>query len=361
MVKPFTNGFRWVELLDNALYSWSHIFGRFNNVEKISVECCGRLEHPETTYTNTFLQQRGLNLEDGLEYDPWIEDSSINKAWASSLILGLHLPSVRSLDLTWANTDNLDRFTTVNRLLGTGYRSAFKGNTSHLSRLTLTIRGVKGTHGSRGWEGRTGSAAGVRFWQKALNSMPNLEFLNFVDDLTSDEELMFTDSSMSNSNESVLEWLLPGLKAPKLRTLRFDRVLFDKSTIATLLQTVLPYLKNLVLKDANLTMANVERGSDLTESMLRHVQGKSWVDLCCSVHEIQPACRVQIICPFSNIHESYQPRFRLHSKYVKELQKLEEVDIHIGDSRYSSEQAPDTLSEYRKSMTETVLDSADLL
>jgi hypothetical protein len=84
---------------------------------------------------------------------PFLQDDAANIGWASSIVLKTAPSTVRSLRLGLANLDNFNSFSTVNRVLSLGYRWPHIRPDLELevTRLSLTLRGIAGTHGSQIW------------------------------------------------------------------------------------------------------------------------------------------------------------------------------------------------------------------
>jgi hypothetical protein len=329
MFEPFTDPQRWTKLFRLASLSWLLILERFPNVERIDVGCCRLIEHPSPTATNLFLQrsQRSPAFYDRLVgSDEWPFDESVNRAWASCHVLNIVPRSVRALRLTWAHTDNLHGFATVNHLLDLGY--SMQTHSSYITKLNLTIMGVPGTHGSRGWQkNAAGSATGVRYWRKAINSMESLEYLEIRDEQGYDKDLHFTDLSMSDQDECILDWFLPGLKPPRLRALALDGFRYNYATIAESLRQLWPHLDSLTFANPKLVLwgqGDIETNERAVQAVhtaeqSQFLQGHGWCRLCEDLDAAFPEGRIILSNAASGI--GYEVERAVDAKCVQKLRE----------------------------------------
>lgn len=327
MIEPFTNNRRWHQLLSTANGSWGRVFRSFENLEKISVGICERVDQPRPTYTNTFVLQHGpLVVED--TFPQFVEDSAVNTGWASSVISRLAPPTVRSLQLSMANMDNYNSVATVNRILSISYRCPdIDPRIVRITRLSLSFRGVVGIHGDRDWHGDTGSAGGLRFWKNTLSAFHMLQHLELRNELSINEEIRFSELERSDTKASLLECILPGLVLTQLRTLRLCDFLLDKDTTVNTLSGHWPRLETIMFEDVQLMMQSPD---DSISFDLDHVQGQSWVNVCSGLLENYPGVKIELHRPVSNINNLDD--YRLHHKYIEKLQHLGGVRLDLGGS-----------------------------
>ena len=329
MVEPFIDSMRWPRLVSSA-QTWGRVLNSLENLETVEVGCCERVDHPWPTVTHHFVQQHGKDVVRA-EQPAYVEDDTINKGWASLLLVTIPINAL-TYKLTWAQTDNLTTWATVNRLLGMGYDLASRTSiVNDMKRLTLTLEGAYGTHGSRDWQGTTGTAAGVRFWQSALNKMPNLAHLTLCNQTTPDDEKLFTGLGMTNIRGNVMDWFLPGLNPPSLRTLRLQDFAFDKATVSSTFKSMKTFLNTLILDDCILVDWEEEtEGAALDEVLLLHIQGGSWADFSQDLKDHHPGRLIKLIRPLSRIHKGNE--YRLHPKSVEQITRYEGVALNIGGS-----------------------------
>jgi hypothetical protein len=326
MVEPFTDNRSWYRLLRSANISWGQIFGRFPNLEEISVGCCEIVDQPSPTCTNTFVRQHGKGVIDEPN-PPFFSDATINMAWASTMVIRTAPLHVRRLRLSMANMDNYNSFATINRLQSLSYRQPFDTRILRTTRLTLTLRGVAGTHGSKDWHGETGSAGSVRHWRSLLNSLRELQHLELHNGLSSDDRLPFSDGEASESGACILDWILPGLILTQLRTLRLCAFPLDTATIQTTFAGQWPCLEELIFDDILLVL-NRKEGSGLELDEVGHLQGKSWLETCCALSQKYTKTRITLSRPSSIICDAGYSS--LHPKYIKELNGLSGVVLVTG-------------------------------
>lgn len=323
MIGPFTDNRRWHQLLTAANRSWGRIFRFFENLEEISVGTCERVDQPRPTFTNTFILQHGpLVVEDA--FPSFVEDSTVNTAWASSVISRSAPPTVRTLHLSMANMDNFTTVATVNRLLSLSYRCPdLDQNSVRVTRLSLSLRGVTGIHGDRDWHGDTGSAGSLRFWKKTLGSFHMLQHLELHNELSLDENIRFSELERSDTKACLLDCILPGLVLDQLRTLRLCDFLLDRASIVNTLSGHWPRLHAVTLDDVQLMFQRGDGPSPLFD--LDHLQGQSWVEVCSALLEKYPSLKIELNRPVSNINDVED--FRLHRKYIEKLQHMGGVHL----------------------------------
>ncbi|KAH7345983.1 hypothetical protein BKA66DRAFT_323989 [Pyrenochaeta sp. MPI-SDFR-AT-0127] len=332
LVEPFTDNRRWHQLFRTANNTWSQILRHFTHVEEISVGCCERVDQPRPTYTHTFLLEHGkFVLED--VHPRFVEDPTVNIAWASSVICRSAPPSVRSLRLSMANMDNFNSVATVNRLLSLSYRQPDASRyLTQITRLSLSLRGIAGIHGEQDWHGDTGSAGSVRFWKKILNSLGGLQHLELHNTLSIEEDLRFSELDNSDAKACILEWLLPGLVLNQLRSLRLCDFLLDKTSLQKTLSGQWPRLENLFFDDVHL-MLREEAGDNCTSARLEHLEGYSWVEVCRVLCEKHPGLRIELTQPMSNIN-GLEDHY-LHSKCIESILLTPGVVLDLGESHGS--------------------------
>jgi hypothetical protein len=247
-------------------------------------------------------------------------------AWASSIILKTAPSWVRHLQVSMANMDNFNSFATVNRLLSMSHRRSLQPHLLNTTSLCLTIRGIAGTHGSSDWHGDTGSAAYVRHWTSALNSLCELRHLELCDAMEVDSDLLFSDMEMSDTQASVLDWMLPKLTLNQLRTLRLSKFSLDEATIPDTFPDIWPCLETIILEDITLIM----RADELVvfnDEHLEHLKGASWPHACSWLLSHASMSRVKLIRPVAKINDV--DTLGLHENYVKSITELHGVDLEI--------------------------------
>ncbi|KAF2827464.1 hypothetical protein CC86DRAFT_369581 [Ophiobolus disseminans] len=230
MVGPFVDHDVWSRLRQTAHGSWGQIFSLFHNLQTISVGCCEIVDHPWPTASHVFVLEHGRDVCNELN-PPYVEDLTVNMAWASAEILQSAPPSVLRLKLSLANTDNFDSTSTVNELLSIGHTPPLQLQLPKITRLCPTFRGVAGTHGIKYAHDKTGSIGSVRPWINALNRLFNLRYLEFRDTPVDNSDLAFTDMENSVIDATILDWILPKLSLKRLHTLRVSTFLLDIATV----------------------------------------------------------------------------------------------------------------------------------
>lgn len=326
MVEPFINNSRWMQLVVSAGHAWGLILASFANLETVEVDSCGRTELPWGTSTHSFVLKYGKEIV--TQEDPmYFEDDTINKCWASILLAQLSAVKVRSFHLTWAQTDNLNSFATVNRLLAMGYDLGPAVH-NNMTRLVLTLEGVYGTHGSRDWHGNTGTAGAIRFWKRSLNGMANLQSLTLRNRLSHDEDRMFTNLDMTDIHGNVIDWLLPGLINNSLRSLRLEDFEFDKSTVTDTLKAIGSPLTTLTLMDCTLVdREENDESADAEREVIHHIQGHTWLNLCQELTALRPERRIKLIRPLSNVQGLRGYRF--HAAVIEQLRHCNGVNLDL--------------------------------
>ncbi|KAF2121798.1 hypothetical protein BDV96DRAFT_639883 [Lophiotrema nucula] len=331
LVEPFTDNRRWYKLLSSAIQTWPQIFNQFPNVNDLSVGICERDEHPWGTSTHQFVCQYGPTV---LSHpDPkFVEDPTANLAWASSIILQAAPHTVKTLGLSAANLDSLNSFSTVNRLLSMVYsRNTFLDgpHLDGITSLTLDVRGVEGTHGSKDWHGDTGSIGMARYWTRVLKAMKNLKYLDIQDILYPD--CSFTEGEESYTYACVLEWILPAIDFPKLETLRLRDSLVSRETLPKLLSRKMPSLKSVVLDEVHILLPETieDEGGEAEESSL--FKGQTWLEACQWLTSHFPGVEVHLVRPLMTLYKRTDspqnvPR-RLHSDWIRCIAKVKGVTL----------------------------------
>ncbi|KAF2260997.1 hypothetical protein CC78DRAFT_536026 [Lojkania enalia] len=300
LVEPFTDNRTWHRLLNSAIHFWPQIFTRFPNLRHIGVGVCERVDHPASTYTNLFIQEHGREVIHEVN-PPYVEDATVNLAWASSIVLQSAPPSVSSLQLSATHNDNLSSFANVNRLLGMVYRStAFLTDTRlvNIKNCTISIKGVAGTHGAKNWHGDTGSAGMVRYWRKVLSAMPNLTHLTLRLDVEG-RDLRFTNLEDSDPNGCILEWLLTDLNLDGLKELVLSDFLLRTDTINKIIGENTPTLTKLVLYHAKISL--LEPNADFTFRDEQYLNGAGWLGVCRGLTAKMPNLKCELIRPTSSL------------------------------------------------------------
>lgn len=337
LVEPFVDNRRWYVLLRNAQQSWGQVFHYFPNLQHIGVGCCERVDHPTGTYTNVFVSQFGRHVTCEAE-PPFVEDPTINMAWASALVLEGAPQTVRSLQLSMANMDNFNSFATVNRLLSIVYRnSQFLSLQPPLgvTELSITLRGVDGLHGELEWTGDTGSAGLLRYWKKVLGALRNLRYLEFREEVGDSPNLAFTSGEETDSNDNVVVWLLHHLKHNRLETLRLRDFFLDPDWFRDMFFTDWPNLKNIILDNTSLRWSTEDKGQEEHEqpseiTVRDHHNEKAWMRICQFLSNEYPSVNIHINQPAS--WGEIGGNYILLSKDVEELQRLPRVKLNVRPS-----------------------------
>jgi hypothetical protein len=312
--------------------SWAKIFNRFCNLESISVGCCDIVDQPSPTVTNTFVLQHGKGVIEE-PHPPYIEDGAVNMAWASALVIRTAPRTVRDLRLSMANMDNFNSFATINRLQSVIQHGRFTTRTMMITRLSITLRGIAGTHGNKEWHGDTGSAGSVRHWTTLLNSLEQLQHLEFHNALDASGILQFSHMELSDAKGCILDWILPELASRHLRTLRLCGFLLDEASILNTLADRWVSLQNLILEDISLMLRYTEN-SHAAEQQRRdsygdHLQGKSWLNIGRILTEDHPGVCIVLKRIASNVNEIND--YALHPRYVKQLEALPLVEVDVAE------------------------------
>lgn len=324
MVEPFTDNRTWYRLQRAALCSWRKIFGHFTNLTEISVGTCDILHQPPPTCTSSFVYQHGKGVIDE-PYPRFAEEPTVNMAWASSLVIRTAPAHVKHLKLSMANWDNFNSFATVNRLQSLSFRSPLKNHVVNLTNLTLDIRGLAGTHGSRDWEGDTGSAGSVQHWKDMLNSIKGLQHLELRDAMSTLDKFSFSSSELSVVDECILDWLLPDLVLNNLQTLCLSDFFLDVETIRTTLSGQWPVLNRIIFSDIKLMKRNKTTNSSEDETLSHHLDGKGWLDTCNALRDDHPGWFIILHRPASVGNSMYDYKFL--PKYLKMLQDMSNVKL----------------------------------
>jgi hypothetical protein len=337
MVEPFTDNRSWYRLQREASLSWGEIFGRFSNLEIISVGCCRIVDQPSPTSTHTFLLQHGKTVIH--EPSPsFVDDATVNMAWASSMVIRTAPTHVQELRLSLANMDNFNSFATINRLQSFSFRKPFNVRIMKTTRMRLALRGINGTHGSKDWTGDTGSAGSVRHWKTMLNSLEALQHLELYNVLSSSDLLPFSRMELSDQQASILDWILPDLRLKHLRTLRLcGGLLLDADTILNALSGHWPSLERLTIEDASLML----RDNDKTNTRAlwpNHLEGESWLYICRTLISRYPGVYIHLNRVSSNYDDTHE--HVVHPKYVNEIRGLPGVEIDPGEPYRHTPQIP---------------------
>jgi hypothetical protein len=316
-----------------AAQSWGEIFNRFCNLETISVGCCKIVDQPPPTATNTFVLQHGKSVVEEPS-PPYIEDGAVNMAWASALVIKTAPTAVRDLRLSMANMDNFNTFATVNRLQSLTQRAYLSTPTTTITRLSLTIGGIAGTHGSREWKGDTGSAGSVRQWTTTLNSLEQLQHLEFHNAQDASGILQFSQMELSDAKGCILDWILPELASRHLCTLRLCGFLLDEASIPNTLAGRWVSLQTLVLEDISLmlryTLNSHASGQYRIGDEIDHYQGKTWLNIARILTEAHPGVQIVLRRIASSINGAID--YSLHSKYIKQLEALPLVTVDTSEA-----------------------------
>lgn len=319
LVEPFTDNRRWQQLLRTASSTWGQVFGHFPDLEEISVGCCERVDQPRPTSTYAFFLQYGKDVVRDV-YPEFVEDSTTNLAWASSVVSKSAPPNVRSLRLSMSNMDNFNSVSTVNRLVSLTHRQFNPAKASiHITKLDLSLCGVAGTHGDRDYQGDTGSAGSVRLWRSVLTDLRSLQYLTLRNNLATDEPIRFSRMEKSDPYASVLGWLLPELALDQLQTLRICDFILDQAEVQTIFRAHWPRLERIVLDDVNLMIHWSGDIIDL-DLQLKHLQGNSWLDFCRSLREEQSNVRLELNKPVSCL--TNLRRYGLHPTFIDSIQSI---------------------------------------
>lgn len=324
MVEPFTDNRSWYRLLRAADASWPRVFKLFENLAEISVGTCEIVDHPAPTYTHTFVLQHGRDVIN--EPNPmYVQDRTVNKSWASSVVLKAAPPSVRTLRLSLANLDNFSSFATVNRLLTLGYRQPPGRGLSQITRLCLMLEGIKGTHGSEDHHGETASAGVVRHWKVMLNSVKTLQHLELKNALKM-SELSFSPQNLTDGLGCILDWILPDLILPQLRTLRLTEFVLDENIVPKTFAAEWPQLEYITFDDVKLMKRKKEEVL-FEEGHAQHLLGKSWVTVCNAIFQRHQHAHLALNRPVSVLNDGMD--HVLHPSSIRELRSMPNVELDV--------------------------------
>jgi hypothetical protein len=291
------------------------------------VGCCEIVDQPSPTVTHTFVLQHGKEVIKE-PYPPYIEDATVNMAWASAMVIRTAPKTVRDLRLSMANMDNFNSFATINRLQSLSHRRLFTTRAMMTTRLSLTLRGTAGTHGSKDWLGDTGSAGSVRHWKTMLNSLDQLQHLEFHNALDTSCILQFSTMELSDLKGCILDWVLPDLALRHLRTLRLCGFLLDIASLPETLAGRWMSLQNLILEDISLMLRHTD-SLNTRDNYIDHLQGKSWLRIGRILTDNHPGVQIALKRIASNVNDIND--HALHPKYVKQLEDLPLVEVDVGE------------------------------
>jgi hypothetical protein len=344
MVEPFVNSSRTTKLLESARITWRRIFGYLKHLEKISVGCCARVYMPQPTNTGRFILQHGKHVINDVK--PRLrEDATVNAAWASAIIIRTAPSSVRALELSVANVYPHATSSSTNRLLSSSHRNINKLNGStNITRLTLNIRGVAGTHGLRDMRNSTGSAGCVYLWKKMLNDMRHLQHLELKDAMSKSNKLKSPEIQDSDPKACILDWLLPELILDQLLMLRLCDFDLAKATMEQTLLGQWPKLEKLIFDHVGIMSRESLEESGSDQSDTEHMSGHSWVN----IWHILTAKRPGLCIGLNRVSSSDDnaKSFRFKPQYEEELR--ERTGLISDVKAVSSEVAP-AASELRQS------------
>ncbi|EUC46373.1 hypothetical protein COCMIDRAFT_35993 [Bipolaris oryzae ATCC 44560] len=295
MVEPFIQSWRWHPLVHCAESSFSRIFSYFKNLISISVACCEREDHPQPTCTHTFIQQTGKSVTEQ-ETPRFVEDRTINLAWASAIIARKAPAHVQDLHLSLANIDNYYAAGTVNSVLRRGYmypEDEFP-NLATLTRLTLSVRGTPGTHGHPYPTDASATFHAVWFWKHMVNHMVQLQYLELVDDFDTSSTINFSDLDYTNHTASILPLILPHLELNELQVLKLCGFALQKHDLANALMGPWPSLERVVLSGIRLMDGSEEEYADA-----EHMEGFTWLEVCHGFVEKRPGVVLELERPYS--------------------------------------------------------------
>jgi hypothetical protein len=293
------------------------------------VGCCEIVDQPSPTVTHTFILQHGKEVIKE-PYPPYIEDAAVNMAWASAMVIRTAPTTVRDLQLSMANMDNFNSFATINRLQSLSHRRLFTTRAMMTTRLSLTLRGTAGTHGSKDWLGDTGSAGSVRHWKTMLNSLDQLQHLEFHNALDTSCVLQFSRNELSDLRGCILDWILPDLALRHLHTLRLCGFLLDVTSLPNTLAGRWLSLQKLMLEDISLMLRHND--NHLTgDDYIDHLQGKSWLTVGRILADDHPGVQITLRRIASNVNDLIDRA--LHPKYIKQLEDLPLVEVDAGEPK----------------------------
>ncbi|KAH7557975.1 hypothetical protein BM1_05247 [Bipolaris maydis] len=295
MVEPFIQGWRWPALVNCAESSFARIFGYFKNLTSISVACCERVDHLQPTCTGTFIQQTGKSAIEQ-ENHRFVEDRTVNLAWASAIIVRKAPPHVHTLRLSLANIDSYYKTNTVNSTLrkGYGYPESNFPNLANLTRLTLSVRGIPGTHGHPSHVRIAAKFHAGWFWKLIISKMLQLQHLELVDDYDTSPDTCFSGLEYTNHTASILPLLLPYLELNQLKVLGLRGFALQKHDLANSLTGPWPSLERIVLSEIRLM-----DGSDEDYADAEHMEGLTWLEICQEFVEKRPGVILELERPYS--------------------------------------------------------------
>ncbi|KAF5844907.1 hypothetical protein GGP41_008862 [Bipolaris sorokiniana] len=323
MVEPFIQSWRWHPLVHCAESSFARIFSYFKNLTSISVACCERVDHPQPTCTRTFIQQTGKSAIEQ-ETPRFVEDRTINLAWASAIIVRKAPPHVQTLQLSLANIDNYYATGTVNQILRRGYmypEDKFP-NLANLTHLTLSIRGTPGTHGHPSPPNSAATFHAVWFWKLMINQMLQLQHMELVDDFDTSPGTNFSDLDYTNHTASILPLLLPYLELGQLQVLRLHGFALQKQDLQNALTGPWPSLARVVLSGIRLM-----DGSDEEYADAEHMEGFTWLEVCQGFVDKRPGVRLELERPYSTCFAL--DAVAVEERFVGELEGIDGVVITL--------------------------------
>jgi hypothetical protein len=324
MIKPFTQSWRWYQLAHTAKCTFFRVFSHFDNLTSISVACCERVDQPRPTYTSTFILQSGKSVTEK-ENPRCVEDAAVNMGWASAAILHTAPLHVQNLQLSMANIDHFGALATVSQVLRIGYDKpplVVLKNLVNITRLSLSVRGIAGTHGPPDPPRQGPSADAVWFWRHKINHMPHLRYLELIESFSATCETSFSDLEETNSTASILPWLLPHLALKELLELRLRGFALQTHDLEDALGGHWPQLQKITLDEIRLM-----DGSDDDYATEEHMEGLTWLDICHSIMAKQPGVRIHLERPSSTCF-ALDPAL-VEGQYIEELARIPGVVVTI--------------------------------
>jgi hypothetical protein len=224
--------------------------------------------------------------------------------------------------------DNFNSFATINRLQSITFKRPFDLQSRTVTRLSLTLQGIAGTHGSRDWPADTGSIGSARHWKTILNSLEQLQHLELIDDQDRSDILRFSSLDLSDTKASIVNWILPDLIYKQLNTLCLKGFVLDTALVQETLSGFWPSLRHIILHEIAL-MLRVDENIKSRDFCVEHLQGSSWVAACRGLTSRHQDLRITLKDIASNIDNANT--MSLHPRFVKEVRELQGVELAVED------------------------------
>ncbi|KAF2500307.1 hypothetical protein BU16DRAFT_242981 [Lophium mytilinum] len=270
MVQPFPDDPRWSSLASFAYSSCKTVLPVLPKLEHVGCGICLPEDFPTPTSTNSFVKRWRNSVA---AVNPvYIYDFDVNLAWISGIALHSVPLHVKSLGMSAANLATLSSMVTVNRILSTicnihklSQNPVHRVGTMAVTELSLTIGGIRGTHGIDTWAGNTGSIGMVKYWADAINLLPNLTYLALVGDRM---ELPGAEQMSNDLDHGWMTWLFRSLVSLRhLESFSLYYFTITPETIPQVFQSMSESLRHVSFRDVSI---------DLEDSKHNHAKLGSW-------------------------------------------------------------------------------------